>query len=64
MGVVQDALGDRVPLPGVGVEPAGRGRLDGLSLRRLARELNVQTAALYRHFANKQELLDWLAGRA
>ncbi|MFD0683989.1 TetR/AcrR family transcriptional regulator C-terminal domain-containing protein [Actinomadura fibrosa] len=32
--------------------------LDGLSLRRLARELGVQAPALYWHFASKQELLD------
>ncbi|WP_433465440.1 TetR/AcrR family transcriptional regulator C-terminal domain-containing protein [Spirillospora sp. CA-128828] len=32
--------------------------LAGLSLRRLARELDVQAPALYWHFANKQELLD------
>ncbi|WP_344262678.1 TetR/AcrR family transcriptional regulator C-terminal domain-containing protein [Actinomadura napierensis] len=32
--------------------------LDGLSLRRLARELGVQAPALYWHFKNKQELLD------
>ncbi|MEU9020802.1 TetR/AcrR family transcriptional regulator C-terminal domain-containing protein [Actinomadura sp. NPDC048394] len=32
--------------------------LDGLSLRRLARELHVQAPALYWHFASKQELLD------
>ncbi|MEU7868644.1 TetR/AcrR family transcriptional regulator C-terminal domain-containing protein [Dactylosporangium sp. NPDC049140] len=34
--------------------------LDGLSLRRLARELGVQAPALYWHFKNKQELLDQL----
>jgi TetR/AcrR family transcriptional regulator, tetracycline repressor protein len=32
--------------------------LDGLSLRRLAKELGVQAPALYWHFKNKQELLD------
>jgi TetR/AcrR family tetracycline transcriptional repressor len=32
--------------------------LDGLTLRRLAKELNVQAPALYWHFKNKQELLD------
>ncbi|MHA6765573.1 TetR/AcrR family transcriptional regulator C-terminal domain-containing protein [Streptacidiphilus sp. PAMC 29251] len=32
--------------------------LDGLSMRRLAKELNVQAPALYWHFKNKQELLD------
>ncbi|GAB3957639.1 TetR/AcrR family transcriptional regulator C-terminal domain-containing protein [Actinoallomurus acanthiterrae] len=34
--------------------------LDGLSLRRLAKELGVQAPALYWHFANKQDLLDHL----
>jgi TetR/AcrR family transcriptional regulator, tetracycline repressor protein len=32
--------------------------LDGLSLRRLAKELGVQAPALYWHFKNKQELLN------
>ena len=32
--------------------------LDGLSMRRLAKELDVQAPALYWHFKNKQELLD------
>jgi TetR/AcrR family tetracycline transcriptional repressor len=32
--------------------------LNGLSLRRLAKELGVQAPALYWHFTNKQELLD------
>jgi AcrR family transcriptional regulator len=35
--------------------------LDGLTVRRLARELDVQAPALYWHFKNKQELLDELA---
>ncbi|MFI9028509.1 TetR/AcrR family transcriptional regulator C-terminal domain-containing protein [Streptomyces sp. NPDC053560] len=35
--------------------------LDGLTLRRIAKELNVQAPALYWHFKNKQELLDELA---
>ena len=35
--------------------------LDGLSLRRLAKELGVQAPALYWHFASKQDLLDHLA---
>ncbi|GAA0347257.1 TetR/AcrR family transcriptional regulator C-terminal domain-containing protein [Actinoallomurus spadix] len=35
--------------------------LDGLSLRRLAKELGVQAPALYWHFTNKQDLLDHLA---
>lgn len=32
--------------------------LEGLTLRRLAKELGVQAPALYWHFKNKQELLD------
>jgi TetR/AcrR family tetracycline transcriptional repressor len=35
--------------------------LDGLTLRRLAKELGVQAPALYWHFKNKQELLDQMA---
>ncbi|MFG2891834.1 TetR/AcrR family transcriptional regulator C-terminal domain-containing protein [Streptomyces sp. NPDC048248] len=35
--------------------------LDGLTLRRIAKELNVQAPALYWHFKNKQELLDEMA---
>jgi len=35
--------------------------LDGLTLRRLAQELGVQAPALYWHFKNKQELLDYVA---
>ncbi|MCB5909565.1 TetR/AcrR family transcriptional regulator C-terminal domain-containing protein [Streptomyces pinistramenti] len=35
--------------------------LDGLTLRRIAKELNVQAPALYWHFRNKQELLDEMA---
>ena len=35
--------------------------LEPLSLRRLARELDVQPSALYWHFKNKQELLDEMA---
>ncbi|GAA2431600.1 tetracycline resistance transcriptional repressor TetR(A) [Actinomadura vinacea] len=35
--------------------------LDGLTVRRLAAELNVQNPALYWHFRNKQELLDGMA---
>ena len=38
--------------------------LDGLSLRRLAKELGVQAPALYWHFASKQDLLDHLAAAA
>lgn len=35
--------------------------LDGLTLRGIAKELNVQAPALYWHFKNKQELLDEMA---
>ncbi|MFC8453004.1 TetR/AcrR family transcriptional regulator C-terminal domain-containing protein [Kitasatospora sp. NPDC057223] len=35
--------------------------LDGLTLRRIATELDVRAPALYWHFANKQELLDEMA---
>ena len=35
--------------------------LDGLTLRRLATELDVKAPALYWHFANKQDLLDHMA---
>ncbi|WNG49531.1 TetR family transcriptional regulator [Archangium minus] len=35
--------------------------LEGLTLRRIARELEVQAPALYWHFKNKDELLDEMA---
>jgi TetR/AcrR family tetracycline transcriptional repressor len=35
--------------------------MDGLTVRKLARELDVQAPALYWHFKNKQELLDDMA---
>jgi TetR/AcrR family transcriptional regulator, tetracycline repressor protein len=35
--------------------------LDGLTVRRLAAELGVQSPALYWHFRNKQDLLDGMA---
>ncbi|WP_367135263.1 MULTISPECIES: TetR/AcrR family transcriptional regulator C-terminal domain-containing protein [Streptomyces] len=35
--------------------------LEGLTLRRIAKELDVQAPALYWHFKNKQELLDEVA---
>ena len=35
--------------------------LEGLTLRRIAKELNVQAPALYWHFKNKQALLDEMA---
>src|SRR4051794_11975959 len=38
--------------------------LDGLSLRRLAKELGVQAPALYWHFSSKKDLLDHLVAAA
>lgn len=38
--------------------------VDGLSMRSLARQLGVSSAAPFRHFSNKQELLDAIAERA
>src|SRR5262245_15642419 len=38
--------------------------LEGLSLRRLAKEFNVQAPALYWHFRDKQDLLDRMAAAA
>jgi TetR/AcrR family transcriptional regulator, tetracycline repressor protein len=35
--------------------------LDGLTMRRLAAELNIQGASLYWHFTNKQELINCMA---
>jgi AcrR family transcriptional regulator len=40
-----------------------RDGLDALSMRRVAAELNTGAAALYRHVANKDELLDLLFDR-
>jgi TetR/AcrR family tetracycline transcriptional repressor len=37
--------------------------LDGLTMRRLGLALNVQAGALYRHFPNKEALLDAMADR-
>jgi TetR/AcrR family tetracycline transcriptional repressor len=38
--------------------------LEGLSLRKLAKELGIQAPTLYWHFKNKQELLDEMAAMA
>jgi TetR/AcrR family tetracycline transcriptional repressor len=38
--------------------------LDGLTMRRLSRELGVSAMAAYHYVANKQELLDLVAARA
>jgi AcrR family transcriptional regulator len=43
---------------GVAVGLADREGIDGLSMRRLAAELGVVPMALYKHVANKDELLD------
>ena len=40
------------------VELADRGGIESLSMRKLALELDVVPMALYRHVANKDELLD------
>lgn len=40
---------------------AADGGTGALSLRQLARDLGVSPAALYRHFADKDALLDGLA---
>jgi AcrR family transcriptional regulator len=40
------------------VELADRGGLDSISMRKIAEELDVVPMALYRHVANKDELLD------
>jgi TetR/AcrR family tetracycline transcriptional repressor len=45
------------------LELAGRHGLDGLSMRRLAKELGVEAMSLYNHVANKGDLLDGLAER-
>jgi len=43
---------------GAAVLLAGRAGLESLSMRRLAQELGVVPMALYKHVANKEELLD------
>src|SRR5215218_11222265 len=40
------------------IELADREGIDSLSMRRLGGELGVEAMALYRHVANKEELLD------
>lgn len=45
------------------VDVLGSEGVDGLSLRGLARDLDVSHAAPARHFRDKQELLDAVAGR-
>lgn len=51
----------REKLVSVGLELLDEHGLEGLSLRKLATELDVQASAIYWHFKNKQELLDEMA---
>lgn len=46
-----------VHIAATAVEVADRDGLDGLTMRRLARELGVTTAALYRYFPDREALL-------
>jgi TetR/AcrR family tetracycline transcriptional repressor len=43
------------------LEILNRGGLEGVSLRRLAYELNIKAASIYWHIPNKSELLDEMA---
>lgn len=52
---------DRSRVVGTALRLLNEVGLDGLSLRRVAKELNVQAPALYWHVRNKQELLDEMA---
>lgn len=52
---------DRETLVRTALRVLGRTGLDGLTVRKIASELNVQAPALYWHFKNKQELLDEMA---
>lgn len=52
---------DRKQVVGTALRLLNEVGLDGLTLRRIAKELNVQAPALYWHFKNKQELLDEMA---
>ncbi|WP_280306479.1 TetR family transcriptional regulator [Nocardia neocaledoniensis] len=47
-----------VHIAATAVDVADRDGLDGLTMRRLARELGVATAALYRYFPDREALLD------
>jgi len=44
-----------------GLEILQRDGIDGLTLRKLAAELNIQAASLYTHVKNKRDLLDEMA---
>jgi TetR/AcrR family tetracycline transcriptional repressor len=59
-GLERDHAAVRVPVEDDRL-PDGSVGLDGLTGRRLAAELGVQSPALYRHFRSKQELLDQMA---
>ncbi|GHF48386.1 TetR family transcriptional regulator [Streptomyces mashuensis] len=52
---------DRAKVTDTALRLLNEGGLDGLTLRRIAQELDVRAPALYWHFANKQELLDDMA---
>jgi len=52
---------DRETLVRTALRVLDRTGLDGLTVRKIASELNVQAPALYWHFKNKQELLDEMA---
>lgn len=52
---------DRAQVAGTGLRLLNETGLEGLTLRRIADELNVRAPALYWHFANKQALLDEMA---
>ncbi|MCY1080255.1 TetR/AcrR family transcriptional regulator C-terminal domain-containing protein [Archangium lansingense] len=52
---------DRERVVGTALRVLNEVGLEGLTLRRIASELNVQAPALYWHFKNKQELLDEMA---
>ncbi|MER7412825.1 MULTISPECIES: TetR/AcrR family transcriptional regulator C-terminal domain-containing protein [Streptomyces] len=54
---------DREQVAAAGLRLLNETGLEGLTLRRIATELNVQAPALYWHFANKQALLDEMATR-
>jgi AcrR family transcriptional regulator len=60
---IDEALQPRTPLSRerillAAVELADREGLDALSMRKVAQELDVVPMALYRHVANKEEMLD------
>ncbi|MBZ4320578.1 TetR/AcrR family transcriptional regulator C-terminal domain-containing protein [Streptomyces huiliensis] len=52
---------DRDQVVGTALELLNDVGLEGLTLRRIGKELDVQAPALYWHFKNKQDLLDAMA---